>query len=98
MLHYSLTHSTRTYHHLGDHRARIIIELIELRVLGLDLGRVNLWVSDNDTAPPLHGIDLLQLDQECAIVDAPEAIAWLDELVELALDDGLGGTLELDQQ
>lgn len=49
-------------HHLLDHGARLAVQVAERRRLGHDLGHVDLGRRRHDVRPPLHLVDLVQVD------------------------------------
>ena len=49
-------------HHLLDHAPRLAVQIAQLAVLGRDLGRVDLRRRGDDVRPPLHLVDLVQVD------------------------------------
>lgn len=52
-----------THHHLFHHGASLRIEVAQLRVLGLDLGRVDPGRARDDVRPPCLLVLLLELDR-----------------------------------
>lgn len=76
-------------HHLLDHAAGLAVEVTKFAVLGLDLAGVDLGRRGDDMRPPLHLVDLVEVDLDifacsggaqgpCRVVDA-------DGVGELAL-------------
>lgn len=49
-------------HHLLDHAARLAVKVRQLGVFGLDLGHVNLGGGGHDMGPPLHLVDLVEVN------------------------------------
>ena len=51
-------------HHLLDHRPRLTVQVTQLRVLGRNLAHVDLGRGRHYMRPPLHLIDLVQVDRD----------------------------------
>ena len=51
-------------HHLLDHAPRLAVQVAELAVLRLDLGHVDLGRRRHDVLPPLHLVDLVEVELE----------------------------------
>lgn len=49
-------------HHLLNHAPGLAVEIGELGVFGLDLGDVDGGCAGNDVCPPLHLVDLVEVD------------------------------------
>lgn len=49
-------------HHLLDHGARLAIEVAERGILRRDLRHVDLGRAGHDVRPPLHLVDLVEVD------------------------------------
>lgn len=49
-------------HHLLDHAACLAVEIAQLAVLRLDLAGVDLGGRGDDVRPPLHLVDLVEVD------------------------------------
>lgn len=49
-------------HHLLDHAARLAIEVGQFGVVGLDLGHIDLGGRGDNVCPPLHLVDLVEVD------------------------------------
>ena len=79
-------------HHLLDRLARLSVQVAELRVLRLDLRDVDGIVAVAHAAPPLHLVELLEVDDEAgAVLDGPEGIVDDDGLGEGGVDDVAAG-------
>lgn len=55
---------TLVVHHLLDHSPGLAVEVRQLAVLGRDFGDVNLGRVCHDVCPPLHLVDLVEVDLE----------------------------------
>lgn len=49
-------------HHLLDHGTSLAIQITQARILGHDLGDINLGCSSHDMRPPLHLVDLIEVN------------------------------------
>jgi hypothetical protein len=49
-------------HHLLDHATRVAVQVAQLAVIRLDLAYVDLGCRGDHVCPPLHLVDLLQVD------------------------------------
>lgn len=68
-------------HHLLDHRTGFTVEVTELRVLGRDLGGIDLGVVRKHVRPPLHRVDLLEVDfDELLVFEGPGGFVDADRI------------------
>lgn len=49
-------------HHLLHHSSGLTVKVRQVRVLGLDLSHVDHWGTGDDVRPPLHLVDLVEVD------------------------------------
>ena len=77
-------------HHLLDHASRLAVEIAEFRVLGLDLGDVDLGGGGDDVCPPLRLVLFVQVDGDFfagrRCFERPGALVERDGVGEVALD------------
>lgn len=75
-------------HHLLDHATGLAVQVAELGVLRLNLAGVHLLVRRHNVRPPLHLVDLFQLDHNLAAVrEDPGALVREATLGEVAVND-----------
>lgn len=55
-------------HHLLHHGPRLAVQVAELAALRLDLGGVDLGGTGDDMCPPLHLVDLVEMDADLLAV------------------------------
>lgn len=85
-------------HHLLNHCARLAVQIAQLAVLGLNLGRVDLGRRGDDVRPPLHLVRLVEVDGQFFArrrrLEGPGAVVDYDGMGEGALFGIVGGPQE----
>lgn len=88
-------------HHLLDHATGLAVQVAEVAVLGLDLGGVDFGRGGDDVGPPLHLVDLVEMQADFLAagdgLEGPGGVVDVDGVGEVALDDG-GLALDGDAQ
>src|SRR5258708_9395808 len=87
-----------THHHLFHHSSGLTIQVAQFTILWLYLGGVDLRMVLQDVLPPGHSVDLLQMDQNSALVlcrfsTRSNLDSWLSGVGRLPIVQVLSSTL-----